>query len=76
MWEMHGFTALRGRTSPMDSSAVVCDDIGITIEYRRQLGSNANKERRQYRWNLISGVQASVVIGHFTLGDGVCFVML
>ena len=67
---------LHGRMSPMDGGAVVCDDIGIMIKYRRQLGSNANKERRQYRWNINLGVQASVVIGRFTLGDGVCFVML
>ena len=67
---------LHGRMSPMDGGAVVCDDIGIMIKYRRQLRSNANKERRQYRWNINLGVQASVVIGRFTLGDGVCFVML
>ena len=60
----------------MDGGAVFFDDIGIMIEYRRQLGSNTNKERRQYRWNLNLGVQASVVVGHFTSGDGVCFVML
>ena len=73
---MHGFAALRGKTSPMDSGVAVRDDIGITIKYRRQHGSNTNKERREYRWNINLGVQVSMAIGCFTLGERVCFVML
>ena len=76
MWEMHGFTALHGKTSPMDGGIAVRDNIGITIEYRRQPRSNTNKERREYRWNINLGVQASVAVGCFTSGDRVCFVML
>ena len=75
-WEMHGLTALHGRTSPMDGGAAAHDDIRIMNEYRRQLGSNANKERREYRWNINLGEQASVAVGIFTLGDRVHFVKL
>ena len=76
MWEMRGVTALCGRTSPMDCGTAVRDDIGITDEYTRQLRSNANKERREYRWNINLGEQASAAVGCFTSGDRVRFVKL